>query len=617
MSPFLYNNYVNPKILLFLLNRRKQQRNLNEILLFPNRSNLAQKVNPISVRLHLNRSSDSSWFSDHYYGKLVYQDVNLRDYFGSIRPPTRINPFGFRLGRCILHHSPKRTFIHLFLPRRPPLNSSSRGGQRGRSGPGKRRWAIEKGESIGIGLLKGDGTEERRGLGAGETVVRSMRLDDRSRVIWRAKQRYEYHDRSPPYCCNKGRGNISKSLRVSGLMAHKPMSFSNQKGFYGKCFKKVLFPRRIRRLRLLLQTIPAVRPYSNYLVMRYLFRLENPLHTKPVACKERNLNHFVAPDSSLYGLQERIRFVVEGLTKTRFAGTTRTPGNLDRFASVEPSPSPLPLVELTLSSRRVNLMKKVEYLTVLGYRASSECCDHYSSDRSSLFPLFFGATFSSLRENLRVRVGGRGFQQIGGARTYLLWRSKKKIFTHLLRRSKEILRKHFHTYIHKGSGSVKKVILGRIGGVMRGIEMMLEIRLRGAGIPYGYNYYLNEVQKMRSLLSGRTNTNTFIGSVKIKSVYQSASLIAQDISFRLRDRKSFRSIFYELVRDIPLVMLKRVGGIRICCSGRLKGAEIARTECMEYGKTSCNAFRHRIDYASAKVSTRYGILGVKVWISFL
>lgn len=75
---------------------------------------MAQKVNPISVRLNLNRSSDSSWFSDYYYGKLLYQDLNFRDYFGSIRPPTG-NTFGFRLGRCIIHHFPKRTFIHVFF----------------------------------------------------------------------------------------------------------------------------------------------------------------------------------------------------------------------------------------------------------------------------------------------------------------------------------------------------------------------------------------------------------------------------------------------------------------------------------------------------------------------
>ncbi|KAL5057240.1 hypothetical protein RYX36_028844 [Vicia faba] len=114
-----------------------------------------------------------------------------------------------------------------------------------------------------------------------------------------------------------------------------------------------------------------------------------------------------------------------------------------------------------------------------------------------------------------------------------------------------------------------------------------------------------------------TNTNTLIESVKIKSVYQSASPIAQDISFQLRKKtRSFRSIFSRIVKDIPLVMKKGVEGIRICCSGRSEGAEIARTECGKYGKTSRNVFNQKIDYASAEVSTRYGISGVKVWISY-
>ena len=89
----------------------------------------------------------------------------------------------------------------------------------------------------------------------------------------------------------------------------------------------------------------------------------------------------------------------------------------------------------------------------------------------------------------------------------------------------------------------KFIDLGRIGELIKGIEMMIEIILRNRRIPYGYNSYLNEVKKMRSLLSNRTNTNTLIESVKIKFVYQSASLIAQDISFQLRTkRRSFRQI---------------------------------------------------------------------------
>lgn len=57
-------------------------------------------------------------------------------------------------------------------------------------------------------------------------------------------------------------------------------------------------------------------------------------------------------------------------------------------------------------------------------------------------------------------------------------------------------------------------------------------------------------------------------------------------------------------------------GICICCSGRSEGAEIARTECKKYGKTSSNIFNQKIDYAHAEVSTRYRISGVKVWISY-
>ncbi|KAL5070578.1 hypothetical protein RYX36_021465, partial [Vicia faba] len=130
---------------------------------------------------------------------------------------------------------------------------------------------------------------------------------------------------------------------------------------------------------------------------------------------------------------------------------------------------------------------------------------------------------------------------------------------------------------------------------------------------YMYNSFLNKVKKMRFLLSNRTNTNTLIESVKIKSVYQSASLIAQDISFQLRKKtRSFRSIFSRIVKDIPLVMKKWVEGIRICCSSRSEGAEIARTKCGKYGKTSRNVFNQKIDYASAEVSTGYRISGVKV-----
>lgn len=149
---------------------------------------MAQKVNPISVRLNLNRSSDSSWFSDYYYGKLLYQDLNFRDYFGSIRPPTG-NTFGFRLGRCIIHHFPKRTFIHVFFLDR--LSQS-----------------------------------RHQGLGAIPSVKLIRRINDntvkqRNEVgIW-PKKRYEYHDRLPSI------QKIDQLLRVSDWMADIHSTFQS------------------------------------------------------------------------------------------------------------------------------------------------------------------------------------------------------------------------------------------------------------------------------------------------------------------------------------------------------------------------------------------------------
>lgn len=219
----------------------------------------------------------------------------------------------------------------------------------------------------------------------------------------------------------------------------------------------------------------------------------------------------------------------------------------------------------------------------------------------SLFP-FFGATFFFPRDGVGVYKN----LFLDNAREQLLGQLRSKCWN-LMGKAPNARISLMDQFID----------LGDIRELIKGIDMMMEIILRKRRIPYGYNSYLNEVHKMRYNLFQRTKTNTLIESVKIQSVCQSASLIAQDISFQLRNNPiSFRSIFSNIVKEIPLIMPKGVEGIRISCSGRLGGSEIARTECGKFGKTSTNVFHQKIDYASAEVSTRYGILGVKVWISY-
>ncbi|KAK4837693.1 hypothetical protein QYF36_007694 [Acer negundo] len=279
--------------------------------------------------------------SIYYYGKSVYQDVNLRSYFGSIRPPTRLT-FGFRLGRCIILHFPKRTFIHFFLPRRPRRRK-----RRKKTRPGKEKgrwWTFGKVGPIGC-LHSSDDTEEERnevkGWGARKRVE-SIRLDDREKQneirIWpKKKQRYGYHDRPPSISIKK---NLSKSLRVSGAFKHPKYAgvvndiaflIENADSFRKTKTKlfKFFFPKKSRSdgptSHLLKRTLPAVRPSLNYSVMQYLLNTKNKMHFDPVVV----LNHFVAPGvaelSTMGGanaqgrsldkrIRSRIAFFVESLT---------------------------------------------------------------------------------------------------------------------------------------------------------------------------------------------------------------------------------------------------------------------------------------------------------------
>nr|WRQ16457.1 ribosomal protein S3 [Melia azedarach] len=544
---------------------------------------MARKGNPISVRMDLNRSSDSSWFSDYYYGKLVYQDVNLRSYFGSIRPPTRLT-FGFRLGRCIILHFPKRTFIHFFLPRRPRRREKTR--------PGKEKgrwWTFGKVGPIGCLHSSDDTEEERNGWGARKRVE-SIRLDDREkqneRRIWpKKKQRYGYHDRPPSI-----KKNLSKLLRVSGAFKHPKYAgvvndiaflIENDNFFRKTKLFKFFFPKKSRSdgqtSHLLKRTLPAVRPSLNYSVMQYLLNTKNKMNFDPVVV----LNHFVEP-----GVAVAEPSTMGGANAQGRSNDKRIRSRIAFFVE-------------SLTSEKKCLAESKKRLTHFIRQANDLRFAGTTKTTISLFP-FFGATFFFLRDGVGV-YNNLFFED---AREQLLGQLRIKCWN-LMGKDKvmELIEKFIN--------------LGGIGELIKGIEMMIEIILRNRRIPYGYNSYLNEVKKMRSLLSNRTNTNTLIESVKIKSVYQSASPIAQDISFQLRNKtRSFRSIFSKIVKDIPLVMNKGVEGIRICCSGRLEGAEIARTECGKYGKTSCNVFNQKIDYAPAEVSTRYGISGVKVWISY-
>ncbi|MDW8135580.1 MAG: 30S ribosomal protein S3 [Thermodesulfobacterium sp.] len=90
-----------------------------------------------------------------------------------------------------------------------------------------------------------------------------------------------------------------------------------------------------------------------------------------------------------------------------------------------------------------------------------------------------------------------------------------------------------------------------------------------------------------------------------------AQLVAENIAMQIERRVSFRRA---MKRAVTLVMRFGAQGVKIQCSGRLGGAEIARSEWYRVGRVPLSTFRADIDYGFATAVTKYGTIGVKVWI---
>ena len=102
-----------------------------------------------------------------------------------------------------------------------------------------------------------------------------------------------------------------------------------------------------------------------------------------------------------------------------------------------------------------------------------------------------------------------------------------------------------------------------------------------------------------------------INIVEVKAPELDAQLVAESIAQQLEKRISFRRA---MKMSIGNAMRRGANGIKIMCSGRLGGAEIARTEQYHEGTIPLQTIRADIDYGFAEAKTTYGRIGVKVWI---
>ena len=121
-----------------------------------------------------------------------------------------------------------------------------------------------------------------------------------------------------------------------------------------------------------------------------------------------------------------------------------------------------------------------------------------------------------------------------------------------------------------------------------------------------------EVDKLRDELKLLTKKDVFLNILEVKHPELEAKLIADNIARQLEQRVSHRRAMKKAVTSAL-----RLGaeGIRIMCSGRLGGAEMARTERYLVGRVPLHTLRADIDYATSVSYTTYGTIGVKVWVS--
>jgi small subunit ribosomal protein S3 len=120
-----------------------------------------------------------------------------------------------------------------------------------------------------------------------------------------------------------------------------------------------------------------------------------------------------------------------------------------------------------------------------------------------------------------------------------------------------------------------------------------------------------EVEKLRKELEVLTGREAAIDIKEIRKPEVNAQLVAENIALQLEKRVAFRRAMKKAVAS---AMRFGALGVKVACSGRLAGAEIARAEWYREGRVPLHTFRADIEYGFTEARTTYGAIGIKVWI---
>ena len=121
----------------------------------------------------------------------------------------------------------------------------------------------------------------------------------------------------------------------------------------------------------------------------------------------------------------------------------------------------------------------------------------------------------------------------------------------------------------------------------------------------------SEVETIKKDLAALTSKEVFLNIHEVRKPELDAQLVAENVALQLERRITFRRA---MKKSVTSALKFGAKGVRITCSGRLGGAEIARTEWYREGRVPLHTLRADIDYGFAEAKTTYGLIGVKVLI---
>ncbi|MEN8231150.1 MAG: 30S ribosomal protein S3 [Thermodesulfobacteriota bacterium] len=165
--------------------------------------------------------------------------------------------------------------------------------------------------------------------------------------------------------------------------------------------------------------------------------------------------------------------------------------------------------------------------------------------------------------------------------------------------------------------SIKKYLKKRLfhAGIARinvertGEKLRVKLHTARPGIIIGKKGV--EIEALKQDLDKLTNRESVIDIQEVRRPEADAQLVAENVAMQLERRVAFRRAMKKAVNTALRFGVK---GIKISCSGRLGGAEMARREWYREGRVPLHTLRADIDYGLAEAKTTYGIIGVKVWI---